>query len=522
MAIKAPTLIAATHVSVAGFQATTTPKETEAELTVKVGDVLVAYAECEESTGTANLNTPTGLGLTWTLQQRVLVKEYEEIAIWTAKATEEKKGKLSFSRGAAVDKFGGGVLQFRGSAGIGHSAKTNVPSGAPSLGLTPEKAHSAIVMVNGDWEAKNGTTKRTYREPIAFTEEFYSRQEGVYTIYAGYYADAVSTEARTVGITEPTAQKYSIVAVEVLGEEEAGGETTFNDSGTGTLSLAGTGAENSAGVDGSSGTGTLAGSGTETAEGNDSGSSSGNLGGAGSDSLTISDELSGSLVLGATSTESFAASDQATGALTLAGSGAESREYPDAGTAGPTAGGSGSESWAATDAATGTMSLTGSGVESYEGSSPTYNDSGTGTLSLSGTGAESATITDARTAALVLAGIGADSYVLTDLGSGTLVLSGSGIGTYVFTDSRSGALSLAGTSTESSVYIDSATGHLVLSGSSVQGIPGAALGHAGRVQRPQAGTALASSAGAQRRGEAGAVGQPAAGAIATTSPGKRV
>lgn len=226
MAVTKPKFIAATSVATAGFQATTTPKETEGSLTTAIGDIVVAVAWMDESTGTANLNTPTGLGLTFTLQQRVAVKENTEVAIWTAKATEVKTGKVSFSRGAIANKYGGAAYQFRESGGIGIATKTN-GSGEPSLGITTEKENSAIVMAIGDWEAKKGTVEHTYREGAgAFTEETNRFQEGVYMYYGGFYPSASAPGAKTVGMTKPTGQKYSIIAVEVLGEEAGGGPFT--------------------------------------------------------------------------------------------------------------------------------------------------------------------------------------------------------------------------------------------------------------------------------------------------------
>src|SRR5690348_15782092 len=101
---------------------TTTPKETPS-ITVQKGDVVVAFADCEEVTEEkANLSTPTGGGLVWTLKRRNLKNQFNETAIWTATATEAKTFKVTFARGATSRRFGGNVLVFRKASGIGASA----------------------------------------------------------------------------------------------------------------------------------------------------------------------------------------------------------------------------------------------------------------------------------------------------------------------------------------------------------------------------------------------------------------
>ncbi len=193
------------------------------DVTVSAGDVLTVVGVIEDASFT--LATPTGGGLTYTLAQSISITDYCAVYVWTATSAGAQTFTLSVTlTGSGSHLWGLNVLQHSGSDGVGASSKTNT-TGAPSLGLTTTQADSAIVVGVGDWNAVDGTT-RTWRtvNGAAATEQTYFRDSSHYTVYVGRHPDAGAAGSKTTGLSAPTGQKYSIVAVEILGT--AGGGAT--------------------------------------------------------------------------------------------------------------------------------------------------------------------------------------------------------------------------------------------------------------------------------------------------------
>lgn len=214
--MAAPTFVAEYEVS--SWSTTTSPKTVS--VTTAVGDVLVLIGLEENRLGV--LATPTGgTGLTWTLQQEVTAtptSDWCAAYVWTAVATTAETFTLSVARSGTAVAWGWICLRWSGSDGVGASSKTNVSGGAPSLGLTTTAANSAICVGNSDWNAIDGAS-RTWRtvNGAAATEQSYFRSGTTYAAYSGRHNDAGAAGAQTVGLSAPAGQKYSIVAVEVLG-----------------------------------------------------------------------------------------------------------------------------------------------------------------------------------------------------------------------------------------------------------------------------------------------------------------
>ncbi|WP_434439707.1 hypothetical protein [Lentzea sp. E54] len=207
----------------------TSPKS--ASVTVASGDALVVIGVVSDQGAT--LATPTGGGLTYTLQQSVVVSAYCAVYVWTALPASSQTFTLSVSRAAGDNTlpWGFSALRFSSAASTGASSKTNVSSGAPSLGLTTGSANSTIVAVNADWNATDGTA-RTWRTINSVTpsagnslETTYFRDASAYTVYVAYYNDAGAAGAKTTGLSAPSGQKYAIVAVEIVGAAGGGSQT---------------------------------------------------------------------------------------------------------------------------------------------------------------------------------------------------------------------------------------------------------------------------------------------------------
>ena len=199
----------------------TTPKTT-GSFAVQIGDVLVAYAISENEGVVLSTPTNTGTALTWTARQIVNVTDYCYVGLWTTVATVAESITVSFARTGVGGLFGGNVLTFRGSSGVGASNKTNVASGAPTLDLTTTLVNSAVVVANGDWNAGDGASRAWRTNAGAFTEQTYFRDSSLYTVYGGYHADAGAAGTYAVGLSAPTGQRYAIAAVEVKGTAVGG------------------------------------------------------------------------------------------------------------------------------------------------------------------------------------------------------------------------------------------------------------------------------------------------------------
>jgi hypothetical protein len=192
-----------------------------ASVTVGVGDVLVVCGITESNTYT--LATPTGGGLTYTLQQSVVTADYTACYVWTAVSASSQTYTLSVSMSGGTGYWGFNCLRFSGSDGVGASSKTNVASGAPSLALTTGTDNSTIVVANGDWNAADGAS-RTWRTVNGITptsgnglENTYARDSSRATFYVARWNDAGAAGSKTTGLSAPSGQKYSIIAVEVKG-----------------------------------------------------------------------------------------------------------------------------------------------------------------------------------------------------------------------------------------------------------------------------------------------------------------
>jgi hypothetical protein len=205
-----------------------------ATVTAQVGDTLV----CWGSTAVHDrlLTTPTGgTGLTWTLRQSIVgITDFCNVYIWTAPVTVALTNAVITVGSSGPNDWTMGVERWSGVGGIAASPpKANSATGTPSLAITTTKDDSAIVWHNADWVPVNGSG-RVYRLPSGSTaavETFYEFM-GSITGYQVRHADAGPAGAKTVGMTAPTGQKWSIIALELLGTSTG---VTAALSGSGSL-----------------------------------------------------------------------------------------------------------------------------------------------------------------------------------------------------------------------------------------------------------------------------------------------
>ena len=215
--MAAPTLIVDQETV---WNTTTSPKNT-ANLTTQASDILCVVGGSENNA--TQLNTPTGNSLTYSLQQSILITDYATAYAWTTGNTGAATFAVNDTKVSGSGWWGINALQFRGSDGVGASSKANVSGAAPTLNITTTQDNSAIVVLVTDWNATDGTT-RTWRSVngSAATELSYFRDSATWTIYVGYHPDAGTAGSKTVGLSLPTNQKYSIIAVEIKGTAGGG------------------------------------------------------------------------------------------------------------------------------------------------------------------------------------------------------------------------------------------------------------------------------------------------------------
>lgn len=218
--ITAPTFISENETV---WNTTATPKTT-GSIAVNIGDILLAYSVIENDDGSDSI-TVAGGGLTWNPVQTVHVTSFCNITVVAAVATSTTSFAVTFTHnlGNAAYWFGGNVLVFRGSAGIGASQKNNT-TGLPTLSLTTTVNNSAILNVIGDFAAVDGTV-RTWNTINGITptsgnglETSYSQDPVHYALYAAYYTSAGNAGAKSTGLQTPGGQTYSIVSVEIKGQ----------------------------------------------------------------------------------------------------------------------------------------------------------------------------------------------------------------------------------------------------------------------------------------------------------------
>lgn len=221
--MPAPTFVAS-YATV--YNTGTAPKTVS--VTTQAGDLLVIVSVIEN--GSTTFNNPSGNGITFTDRQIVdLDTNWCDVGIWTGTdATGGTNWTLTVDTTAGGFYFGATCFVFRNHGGYGASSKTNVSGAAPSLSLTTTQDNSAIVVVNGDWNAIDGAS-RTWRTVNSITptagnnlERTYFHDSSRYTAYAAYYNDAGTAGSKTIGLSAPGSQKYSIAAIEVKGTLNAG------------------------------------------------------------------------------------------------------------------------------------------------------------------------------------------------------------------------------------------------------------------------------------------------------------
>lgn len=188
------------------------------------GRALAVLAASADSPQT--ISSPTGGSLTYTLQQSNVIGSNANTYLWTAIPSTDQTFSLGLTGSANGNPWSANVLTWSGSDGIGASAKSN-GTGAPSLTFSTLHDNSAVAVLVADWNAVN--TARTWRTVNGLTptagngmEKSYFADGTNYTVYAAVYTDCGTAGSKQFGLSAPTGQKYTMVAVEIRGTAVAG------------------------------------------------------------------------------------------------------------------------------------------------------------------------------------------------------------------------------------------------------------------------------------------------------------
>ena len=218
--MAAPTFVAEYPTA---FNNSTTPKTAMSEVAINSGDVLVEVSANESSQNGLRYLAVTENGTaSFVLQQNYIINQYTEVEANTYTATTGENLTVTIMNGSG-GFFGGNVIRFSGSAGVGASAKAQSSSGSPSVNITTTQANSAIVAICGDWNAVSGTQTFTLDGSstgwTALTD--YPGDGAHYGVAIGYIGDAGAAGTKTIAMSAPTGQKWSIIVVEVKGSASA-------------------------------------------------------------------------------------------------------------------------------------------------------------------------------------------------------------------------------------------------------------------------------------------------------------
>lgn len=210
------------------FNTTTSPK-TATLTAVSAGDVIVIKAVNANATAAPQFGTPTGLTGSPTVTSRVSIGTTNSncrVAIWTVVATSSQANAvISVAQTGTAADYGIEVVQYPSTCAVGAnvwSAQTTA-TGTPSASASTTVAHSVIEYASTDWAALTGSPTYLTATAGTFTQTVAATVSGQYTYYLGRYADSGTVGSKTIGMSAPTGQTWTLGGVEIV---DSGGTST--------------------------------------------------------------------------------------------------------------------------------------------------------------------------------------------------------------------------------------------------------------------------------------------------------
>jgi len=190
--------------------------------TAAARETLVAFVGSDGPAGARRQTvTVSGAGLKWRRVQRSNVRSGDS-EIWTAHAGRRLRRVVVSSRPAR-----GGhdqqltVLAFRGSGGVGASARASAASGRPRVHLTTRAAGSLSYAAGNDFDR---ATARTVGSGQALVSQWVDTGAGdTYWVQGRTSARSAARKSVVLNDTAPTADQWNLAAVEVRPRVAAAG-----------------------------------------------------------------------------------------------------------------------------------------------------------------------------------------------------------------------------------------------------------------------------------------------------------
>src|SRR3972149_1302960 len=181
-------------------------------VSVAVGDVIVVMAATEDTPTT--INSVSDSVNTYTSRQNNTTSGNCAARCWTAVASTATTLTVQVNW-SSNSSFVGFAVMVWGNAAYGTSAAETNTTEAPSLSITTTKANSIMWYIQADWNAVDGASRTWRTVNVSATDRAYFRDAAHYGIYVATWSDTGATGAKTPGLSAPSGQKTSSIAVEI-------------------------------------------------------------------------------------------------------------------------------------------------------------------------------------------------------------------------------------------------------------------------------------------------------------------
>lgn len=211
--MAAPTFVAEYPTA---FDTTTSPKAVMSGVSINTGDVLIGVVVGENAASAPLALTENGAA-SWVLAQDDSTTDYS-CRIMSSYTASSNESITVTATSSGLRLFGCNVVRFSATDGVGASAENQSASGSPTLSITTTQDNSAVVVVCTDWNAGSGTQTFTndFGGSATALTDFLGNSDN-YGVAIAYFPDAGAAGSKTIGMSAPTGQVWSISAIEVKG-----------------------------------------------------------------------------------------------------------------------------------------------------------------------------------------------------------------------------------------------------------------------------------------------------------------
>lgn len=188
--------------------------------TSSIGDLLIVKVATEDAGSSIRVLAPSASsgGVTFTKQVENIVSSHTYGAIYTGSVTTAPTGGqitvTSAPAGAGSTLHAGVLCQYVNAkiAATPATANTN-GTGAPSSTITTTANGSIVESLNGDWAAVDGSSRAYLSSGV---EQGYVRDASGARASLYFWRQAAATAgSQTIGLSAPTGQTYSMLAIEI-------------------------------------------------------------------------------------------------------------------------------------------------------------------------------------------------------------------------------------------------------------------------------------------------------------------